>query len=267
MISKKIGFIGAGKMAEALIKALIEKKIVRAVNIIASDISSARLAKIKKQTGINTAKNNKEVVKKSDVVFLAVKPQNMNSVLDEIKKIVRKEQMIVSIAAGIKLKTIEKKLNAKIVRVMPNTPCLVGEMAAGFSVGKKVTNSEKIIVDEILNSAGKAFLLTEKQLDAVTALSGSGPAFFAYFTDAMAKAAIKQGLNKDAAYELAFQTCKGTGKLLQETGLAPEELIKMVASPKGTTEAGLKVLNNSQIKKILQKTINAAVKRSKELGK
>lgn len=267
MINKKIGFIGAGKMAEALIKALLEKKVVSSSSILASDVSSQRLNLLKKQTKIKTTKNNNEVVKKSDIVFLAVKPQNMQNVLAEIKKAVSKNQIIISIAAGIKLKTIENKLNAKIVRVMPNTPCLVGEMAAGFAVGKSVTNSDKIVVDEILNSAGKAFLLNEKQLDAVTALSGSGPAFFAYLLDTMAKAAVKQGLSKDVAYELAFQTCKGTGKLLQETGINPEELIKMVASPGGTTEAGLKVLNNSEIKKILEKTIAAAVKRSKELGK
>ena len=148
---------------------------------------------------------------------------------------------------------------------MPNINCLVGEMAAGFSKGKYATKNDAAIVEKILSSAGIAFEMKEELLDTVTGLSGSGPAFFAYIIDAFAKAGMKHGLSQGAALKLAEQTCLGTGKLLIEKDISPDELIAMVASKKGTTIAGLKVLKKSR--KLLTKTIDAAVKRSKELGK
>ena len=261
----KIGFIGAGKMAEALIKSILKSKI--SDNIIASDINENRLKYIEKEIKIKVTKDNKEVVENSDIVFLAVKPQNIKEVLNEIEGIIKK-QLIVSIAAGIDLNYLESKLNGKrIIRIMPNTPCLVGEMAAGFSLGKNVKDDENYLIEEILNSAGNALVLNEDMLDGVTALSGSGPAFIAYLLDAMIEGAIKQGLNKDAARELAFQTALGTGKLMKEQGLTPKELIDMVSSPNGTTEAGMEILKKSDIRDVLIKTIEAAAKRSKEVGK
>lgn len=261
----KIGFIGAGNMAFALAKAIKKAKLAK--TIIVSDINKERLDFVKKQIKINTTKDNKEVIKKSDIIFLAVKPQVIDRVLDEIKNEV-KDQLIISIVAGIKLKKLESKLkNKKIIRVMPNTPCLVGEMAAGFAVGKKVTDKEIKIVEEILNSAGKAFYLKEELLDAVTGLSGSGPAFIARLIEALIEGGIKSGLNKDIATELALQTCLGTAKLLIESGMTPDELVKMVSSPGGTTVAGREILENSDVKDILIKTIKRATERSKELGK
>jgi pyrroline-5-carboxylate reductase len=260
-----IGFVGAGKMAEALIKAILKAKITK--NIIASDVSAKRLSYIKKNLKIKATKSNKEVANKSDVVILAVKPQNMGSVLDELKD-AAKNKLIVSIAAGVKIKKIEDKLNkSRVIRVMPNTPCLVGEMAAGFAVGKNAKDKDIKLVANILNSAGKAFVVCESMLDAVTGLSGSGPAFMAYILEGMIEAGAKQGLSKDVASELAMQTMRGTGKLLQETGLSPKELIDMVSSPGGTTVAGRSVLEKSDVKKVIGKTIEAAVKRSRELGK
>jgi len=263
----KIGFIGAGKMAEAMIKVILKNKIANSANLIASDVNENRLEYIKKETKIKITKNNKDVIKNSDVVFLAVKPQNIEEVLDEIKNIVKK-QLIVSIVAGINLNYLESKLKGKkIIRVIPNTPCLVGEMAAGFSLGKNVKDEDVKIVAEILNSAGKALILKEEMLDGVTALSGSGPAFIAYLLDALIEGAIKQGLSKETARELAFQTALGTGKLLKEYGLTPKELINIVSSPGGTTVAGMEILKKSDVKDVLIKTIEAATKRSKELGK
>lgn len=262
----KIGFIGAGKMAEALIKAVINSKITNE-NIYASDKSKERLDYIEKETKINVFDDNKKVINNSDIVFLCVKPQNMDEVLDEIKNEVN-EQLIVSIAAGITLKKLESKLkNKRIIRVMPNTPCLIGEMAAGFSLGKNCNDNDAKLIEEILNSAGKAFLLKEELLDAVTGLSGSGPAFIAYLLEAMIEGGIKSGLNKDIATELALQTAKGTAKLLQETGMTTQELIKAVSSPEGTTIAGREILEKSDVKEILIKTIKRASERSKELGK
>ncbi len=258
-----IGFIGAGKMAEALISAILKSKLSK--SMIASDVDGKRLEYIKTKHKINITKNNKEVIHSSDIVVLAVKPQIINSVLEEIKET---NKLIVSIAAGITIKHLESKLKkARVIRVMPNTPCLVGEMAAGFSKGTKAKQEDVLIVEEILNSSGKAFYLNEDMLDAVTALSGSGPAFIARLLEWMIEGAKKEGLKEDVAQELAYQTAIGTGRLLQEKGITPKELVDMVSSPNGTTVAGRDVLENSDVKEILMKTIEAAAKRSKELGK
>jgi pyrroline-5-carboxylate reductase len=257
-----IGFIGAGKMAEALIKAIQKSKLSK--NIIASDKNDSRLTKLSKELNIKTTKNNRDLLN-SDIIFLAVKPQNIGEVLDEIADT---NKLVVSIAAGITIKQLESKLkNARIVRVMPNTPRLVNEMAAGFAVGKKVKDKDLLIIEKILNSAGKAYLLNESNLDAVTALSGSGPAFVSYLIQAMIEAGHKQGLSKEISSELTLQTFKGTAALLQQTGISPKELIDMVSSPNGTTVAGRKVLESSIIKEKIDKTILEAKKRSQELGR
>ncbi len=260
---RKIGFIGAGNMAFALAKAIKKAKLAKAM--IASDIRTERLDFIKKELKIDVTKDNKEVIKKADIIFLAVKPQVIDNILDEIKDT---NKLVISIAAGVRLKKLEGKLKkAKVVRVMPNTPCLVGEMAAGFSIGKKAKDKEIKIVEEILSSAGKAFYLKEELLDAVTGLSGSGPAFIARLIEGLIEGGVKSGLNKDIATELALQTCLGTAKLLIESGLTTEELVKMVSSPGGTTVAGREILENSDVKDVLVKTVKRATERSKELAK
>ena len=262
---KRIGFIGAGKMAYALISCIYKHNISK--SIIASDKNNKNLIKIKKQFKIKTTKDNKEAVKSSDIVFICVKPQDIDEVLDEIKNYV-KNQLVVSIAAGIKLKYLESKLkNKRIIRVMPNVNCLIREMAAGFSAGKNATKEDVNAVSEILNSVGISFFLKEDLLDAVTGISGSGPAFFAYFIKAFEEAGVKNGLSRETAYKLSSQTALGTGRLLMEKDISPDELMAMVASKKGTTAAGLKVLEKHKVKNILIKTIDAAVRRSKELGK
>ena len=221
---------------------------------------------VKKQFNIKTTTDNKEAVKSSDIVFICVKPQDVDKVLYEIKD-AAKIQLIVSIAAGITIKHIQSILkNKKIIRVMPNINCIAGEIAAGFSAGKYAGKEDINCVSEILNSAGKAFLIDESLLDAVTALSGSGPAFFAYFTGLMIDAGIKNGLDRKIAMELAVQTAFGTAKLMSEKKISAEDLIKIVASPNGTTMAGLSVLDGSDLKLILNKTISASIRRSKELS-
>jgi len=259
----KIGFIGAGNMAFALAKAI--KKAGLAKAIVVSDINKERLDFVKSELKVNTTKDNKEVVKKSDILFLAVKPQVMDNVVEEIKDIVD-DQLVISIAAGVRIKELESKLK-KVVRVMPNTPCLVGEMAAGFAVGKNVSDKEIKLVEEILNSAGKAFYLKEGLLDAVTGLSGSGPAFVARLIEGLIEGGIKSGLNRDIATELALQTVKGTAKLLQESGMGASDLIEMVSSPGGTTVEGRKILEGSDVKDVLVKTVKKATEKSKELGR
>lgn len=262
---KTISFIGTGKMATALISSIYENSLAK--EIIASDHNEENLRKLKSKFNVKTTTDNKEAVKHADIVFLCVKPQNIDEVLNEIKDEI-KNQLIVSIAAGIKLKHIESILkNKRIIRVMPNLNCLVGEMAGGFSAGKYATKEDIEEISALLNSAGTVFCVKENLLDAATAVSGSGPAFFAYFIKYIAEAGIKKGLKKEIAYQLAAKTALGTGKLLLEMKITPDELINMVASKKGTTEAGIKVLDKYKVKKILEKTVDAAYKRSKELGK
>jgi len=257
----RIGFIGSGKMAEAMIKALSGD-----AEIISSDKDKDRLNHIQREYGTAITTNNSDVVEKSKVIVLAVKPQHIDFVLEEIKDVVT-DQLIVSIAAGVTLEHLEGYLKGKrVIRVMPNTPCLVGEMAAGFAAGKNATEEDIKTVGDMLKSAGNAFPLEEKDLDVVTGLSGSGPAFLAYVADAMIEGGVSQGLNKDVATELTLQTMVGTGKLLQ-TGISPKELISMVSSPGGTTIAGRGVLEKSDLKDVIIRTIKAATERSRELGK
>jgi pyrroline-5-carboxylate reductase len=260
-----IGFIGAGKMAFSLAKAIEKAKL--ADYLCMSDRSDERLAFIGEHSAAETFPKNSEIVSRAEVVFLAVKPQDMKSVLEEIKSEVV-DQIIISIAAGVKISTIESILgNKKIVRVMPNTPCLVGEMAAGYACNEEIDEQDKNIVDAILNSAGIAIELEEEKLDAVTALSGSGPGFFARIIGYFIGASEAEGLERETAKKLAYQTMMGTAKLLEENGMEPEDLVKMVASPNGTTQAGLEAMTNAKIEKGVRDIIKAAADRSRELGK
>src|SRR3989344_8523506 len=262
---KTISFIGTGKMATALISSIYKNKLNYALT--ASDHNGENLRKLKSKFDVKTTADNKEAVKNADIVFICVKPQNIDEVLNEIKGEI-KNQLIVSIAAWIKINhnaSILKK--SRVIRVMPNIKCLVGEMAGGFSAGKYATKENIEEVSKLLNVSGIAIQVEENLLDAVTAVSGSGPAFFAYFIKSIAEAGIKKGLKKEIAYQLAAKTALGTGKLLLEMKITPDELISMVASKKGTTEAGLNVLDKYQVKNILEKTVDAAYKRSRELGK
>ena len=218
--------------------------------IIASDHNEENLRKIKSKFNVKTTTDNKEAARNSDIVFICVKPQDIELVLNEIKDEI-KNQLIVSIAAGIKISRIESILGKKrIMRVMPNINCLVGEMAAGFSAGKYATKEDIKEVERLLNSAGTAYFVKEELLDAVTAVGGgSAPAFFAYFIEAIAKEGMKNGLPKQISYGLAAKAALGTGKFILEKKIMPEELIKVVASKKGTTVAGLKILEKYRFTK------------------
>ena len=260
----KVGFIGAGKMGEALIRSMLGIEDLQ-ISVLASDVSAERRKLISKLVGVEATESNLRVVDESDVVFVAVKPQNIDEVLDEIRDT---DKLVVSIAAGIPLRRLEAKLTkARVIRVMPNAPCLVGEMAGGFSLGVRATDEDADTLRALLKNAGIIFRLDEKHLDAVTALSGSGPAFIAYIIKSMADGAVKQGLPEDVAEQLAVQTALGTGKLLRDMKLSPEELISIVSSPGGTTVAGRQVLEESDVKDIIEKTITKAITRGRELGR
>ena len=263
----KIGFIGAGKMAEAIIVSLIRSKIMVPHQIFASDINDERRKLLKKQYGINTYSNNSAIPGIGEILFLCVKPQQLMEILDEISPKITGKHLIVSIVAGKKISLIQSRLReARVIRVMPNIACLVGEGMSAFCAGRTATESDTRTVARLLSCFGKVLELPENCFDAVTAISGSGPAFFAYFLKAITEAGIKEGLNKKDALLLAEQTMLGTSKLLIQNNIEPEKLIESVSSAKGTTEAGLEVLDSSQLSTIVHDMIRAAAKRSKELS-
>jgi pyrroline-5-carboxylate reductase len=259
-----IGFIGGGNMAEAMIKGIVQSGMK---DIMVSEPRGDRCAYLEKTYNVKTTSDNKEVVKNCDIIILAIKPQNMDDVTAEINNLLTEEKLIVSIAAGITLSYLTSRLKtSKIIRVMPNTPALVQEGISVLALCECIHDREMGLIRGIFMSIGKVLVLPEKYMDAVTALSGSGPAFIALFVEKMIEAGVKVGLSKDNATELAIQTLIGTAKLL-ETGMPPDKLREMVTSPGGTTAAGLKVFEEKSLQDTVDAVIQAATNRSKELGR
>lgn len=258
------GFIGGGNMAEALIKGMTSQGIK---DIVVSEPKEERRQYLEKTYSIKTTASNKEVVSSCGIIILAIKPQNMAVVLDEISADVTDEKTVVSIAAGITLSFLQSKLKTKkLIRVMPNTPALVQEGMSVMSLCECFNDKDISVVREILMSVGRVITMPEKLMNAVTALSGSGPAFVALFVEAMTEAGVKMGINKGHASELAVQTLLGTARLL-DTGMSPEKLREMVTSPGGTTAAGLKTFQEKGFNDIVIDALFAARDRAEELGK
>ena len=258
-----IGFIGGGNMAEAIIKGILAK---HGRDIMVSEPVDKRRAYLEKTYNIKTTHNNKEVVKNCNIIILAVKPQNMDSVTAGISDEISNDKLVVSIAAGITLAYLSSRLKTtKIIRVMPNTPALVQEGMSVMSMCECINDKEMQVIKDIFMSIGLLLALPEKYMNAVTALSGSGPAFFAYFVEAMIEGGVRMGLGKDDAATLAVQTFLGTARLL-DTGMNPSKLREMVTSPGGTTAAGLKLFEEKGFKEIVIASIEAATNRAKELG-
>ncbi len=267
MLNERIAFLGAGNMATALIRGIIEAGLTRPEDIIISDINKEKLKIKSEKLKIKAAKNNWEAVKESDVIILAVKPKDMEGLLNEIKESLDSKKLIISIAAGITTSYIEKILGKEIgvIRVMPNTPVAVKEGASAFSVGEHVSQEQEEIVKSIFGAVGKIAKVEQNLMDAVTALSGSGPAYIFYIIASLVEAAVSLGLDKKTATTLATQTVLGSAKLLQETGEEPAALKEKVTSKGGTTEAALLVLDEEKLKETLKKALKAAAKRSQEL--
>lgn len=263
----KIGFIGCGKIAQILIGYFVEGGIVEPGQIICSDTDQGALEKASKQFGIGTSTRNTDVFDQAEIVFLAIKPQSFREAVADCADKVTAKHILVSIMAGVTSDTIKSFLNAPVIRVMPNIPCQVGQMAAGYAVCDDVPGIYELFVKQLLNCAGLAIKVRESELDAVTGLSGSGPAFVAYLVKGFIDAGVSLGLDTENAKALALQTFIGTAKLLREKTITPEELITMVSSPNGTTVAGREVLESSDVIQILEKTIIRATERSKELSK
>jgi pyrroline-5-carboxylate reductase len=259
-----IGFIGGGNMAEAIIKGIAYKY---AGNIIVSEPRDERRSYLEKTYAIKTTPRNKDVASNADIIIIAVKPQEMGNVLDEISDVITEQKTVVSIAAGITLSYLSARLKTgKIVRIMPNTPALIQEGMSVMSMCECIHDKDIALIKDIFMSVGRLLTLPEKYMDAVTALSGSGPAFVAYFVEAMIEGGVRMGLSNDDAATLAVQTLLGTARLL-DTGMIPAKLREMVTSPKGTTAAGLMVFEEKALKEIIIAAISAATERAKELGK
>jgi len=261
----KLGFIGAGRMGSALIMGLVDAGVAR-TDILASDKDMKKLEPLKRDLGIKSTSSNRELVERSDVIFIAVKPAEVGGVLEEIKQSVG-EKLVISIAAGVRVADLEKGLGkVRLIRAMPNLPCQVCEGAVAYCLGKYAGERDRKIAGELFGKIGVAVELPEDVLDAVTGLSGSGPAFLYLAIDGMARAAEKEGLPREIALKLAAQTAKGAGEMLLKTGIEPRELIEAVRSPKGTTEEGLKALERCGMAKAFEDAVLAATKRARELA-
>jgi pyrroline-5-carboxylate reductase len=262
-----IGFIGGGNMAEAIIKGVKSQESGVRRDMLVSEPREDRRKYLQQTYGIQTTGSNREVASTCNIIILAVKPQNVDSVLNEISDLITDEKTVVSIAAGITLSYLQSKLRTKkLIRVMPNTPAIVQEGMSVMSLCECFSDKDIAAVREIFMSVGKVLTMPEKYMDAVTALSGSGPAFIALFIECLIDAGTNMGLSRDNASELAIQTLIGTAKLI-DTGMSPEKLREMVTSPGGTTAAGLKVFEQKGLRGIVAEALQTALKRAEELGR
>ena len=270
MLTKKtIGFIGAGNMGEALIKGLLASKKITPAQILVADKVKERLAYIAEYYEAKVFTKNFEVVKGADIIILAVKPNDVKSVLQEISSDLNKDKLLISITAGVTMDSILQCLphSVPLIRVMPNTPAIVLEGAIGICLGQGVSKENRDSAVEIFEAVGKVeFIENEELMDAVTGLSGSGPAYVFLILEALSDAGVRVGLPRKTANLLAIQTVLGSAKLAMESGKHLGELKDMVTSPGGTTIAGLKKLEEGSIRATIIKAVEAATKRAKELS-
>ncbi|MBR5420460.1 MAG: pyrroline-5-carboxylate reductase [Lachnospiraceae bacterium] len=263
----KIGFIGMGNMAGAMIGGLVKNGLVPPQDIFGADVSEALVKSRAEEFGIRTTGDNKEVVKEADYLVLAVKPQYAKEVIDGFKAELKEETVVISIMAGKSLKWLEEAIGRrqKLVRCMPNTAALVGEAITAATPNELVSEEEKENALDIIRSFGRASVVPEKLMDAVVGVSGSAPAYVFMFIEAMADAAVEGGMPRAQAYEFAAQAVYGSAKLMLETGKHPGELKDMVCSPAGTTIAAVRVLEEKGFRGAVINAVEAAVKRSSEL--
>jgi len=265
----KLGIIGAGKMAGALVKGIIRSKTYNKNEIILSDIDKEKLQNISNEHGVRTTGDNRELADSAEIIILAVKPGHIKELLKEIKNHTSKKKLYISVAAGIKTSFMEKilKKELKIVRIMPNKPVVVQEGAFGIYYNKYTDENDKESVEKIFQPLGKVVTVDDENLiDVVTGLSGSGPAFVAVFAEALADGAVKMGLHRDEALKLSLQTILGSAKLMIETNTHPAKLKDMVSSPGGTTISGIHELENKGFRNAVISTVEATTNKSKELS-
>jgi len=263
-----IGFLGGGKMAAALAKGVVSAGLVKAANIRASDQLPAARSAFTQQTGAKITESNVEVVQGARVLVLAVKPGCVAELLDEIRPFMTPGHLLISIAAGVPIAKLEAGLGegARVIRVMPNTPALVGASASAYALGKSATAADAALAQQMFSAIGVVFQLKESLLDAVTGLSGSGPAYVYLMIEALSDGGVAAGLPRDVATKLAAQTMMGSAKMVLETGLHPGALKDMVTSPGGTTIEGLHELEKGKVRGVLISAVRAAAEKSRKLG-
>lgn len=266
----KIGFLGAGKMATALAKGFIHAKLAAAKDIMASDPYDAARKYFTEETGAKTAGTNGDVAKFAEVLILATKPDQVAGALSEISELLKskKNYLVVSIAAGVTIAKLEAALpaGARVIRVMPNTPALIGESASAFAIGKNATAADGETAKKLLSAVGVVYQVKESLLDAVTGLSGSGPAYVYQFIEALSDGGVASGLPRDIATKLAAQTVAGAAQMVLQTGQHPGALKDQVTSPGGTTIEGLHELEKGKLRATVMNAVRAATEKSKKLG-
>ncbi len=262
----KIAFIGAGNMAEAIVAGIVDKEIVAAGNICVTDISENRLQHFAEKYATETSLDNPAAIEQANVVVLSVKPQVFPSVWPEIEEALNPETLVISIMAGVPSARIEGGKPIRVVRVMPNTPALIGEGAAGIAAGKFATEADLHVAEKLMAAVGATVVVEEEELHAVTALSGSGPAYVFHLLESMLEAADRMGMEKGIARKLALATVIGAAKLMQETGEEAGALRKKVTSKGGTTAAAIQTLEERGVKESTVAALLAAQARSKELA-
>lgn len=268
-LDAKLGFVGAGNMASAIMRGLVQQGTLPAKRIWAADPDAERLRILESELGIGVSADNLHVVRESDVVVLATKPQTFPQVLPGVSSALSTDTLVISIAAGISTRVIERAFPPKtrVVRTMPNTPALVGAGATAISGGTHATDADLDLAETLFRSVGIAVRVPEAQIDAVTGLSGSGPAYVFAMIEALRDAGAAEGLPEETALQLAAQTVLGAARLLLEGGEPPEVLRQRVTSPGGTTRAGLDALDAAGFADALRSAVHAATRRSIELGR
>lgn len=263
----KLGFIGCGNMATAIMNGIVKNGVATASDIIGSDLADASRDKVKEALGIAVTADNKEVAKQVDVLFLSVKPQFYEAVISEIKDVVNEKQLIITIAPGKTLEWLGTQFGKelKIIRCMPNTPALVGEGITAACPNKMITDSDLDCAMSILTSFGKCQVVSEHLMDVVTSVSGSSPAYVFMFIEAMADAAVADGMPRAQAYEFAAQAVLGSAKMVLETGKHPGELKDMVCSPGGTTIEAVRVLEEKGMRSAVFEAMKACTRKSRGL--
>ncbi|MBP2650023.1 MAG: proC [Firmicutes bacterium] len=266
--NKTIGFIGGGAMAEALVRGILAAKLVTADKITVCDVAEERLKFLSSAFGVATSLDSKAVAGKVDVLFLAVKPQVIHGILSLIAPAVKKETLVITIAAGITIAAVEDKLpGVPIIRVMPNTPVAVSAGMAAVALGSHATTAMGDLTSLVFSAVGRAVVVAESAMDAVTGLSGSGPSFAYVLIDALSDAGVRVGLPRQMSLTLAAQTLLGAAKMVLDTGEHPAKLRDMVTSPGGTSIAGVHVLEQRGVRAALIDAVVAAAERSREMGK
>ena len=264
----KIGVIGTGKIGEALIKGVIASDLCRGDQIFASDVDAERLDTLHSELGINTSLENAQTATSAEVIILAVKPQIISSVIKSIKPQIAGGRLVISVAAGVKTRAIEDDLpdSAHLVRVMPNIACTVGQAISAIAAGTHATDADIETARTIFGSVGRVVTVPESMMDAVTGLSGSGPAFVFQMIEALADGGVHEGLPREIALKLAAQTVLGAAAMVLETGEHPGVLKDMVTSPAGTTIQGIRALEENGARAAMMAAVIAATRRSRELG-